>query len=87
MRLLGKYFYNNDLNCERFWFLFGINPDADISKNRFIEVMCKTFEGPDELGRLWENMWNYFDKGRGVLPVAALSNEISKYEIVDLTPK
>ena len=82
LRLLGKYFFNNDLNCERFWFLFGINPDSDISKHRFIEVMTKTFEGPQGADKLWEKLWNYFDKGRGVLPVTALSHEMAKYELV-----
>ena len=79
LRLLGKYFFNNDLNCERFWFLFGISPDSDISKARFIEVMTKTFEGGEQAPKLWEKLWAYFDKGRGVLPVSALSGEMKKY--------
>ena len=45
--------------------------------------MGKTFEGNDAAANLWEKFWNYFDQGRGVLPVAALSSEMKKYEIVD----
>lgn len=29
----------------------------------------------------WEKLWSYFDKGKGVVPVAAVINEMSKYEI------
>lgn len=83
MRLLGKYFHDNDLNCERFWFLFGLSPDDEISKNRFTEVMCKSFEGGDRAGQLWQKMWDHFDRGRGAILVAVLCREMGKYEIVD----
>ena len=29
----------------------------------------------------WEKLWSYFDKGRGVVPVAAIIKEMGKYEI------
>lgn len=35
-RLLGKYFQLNDLDAEKYWFMFGLEPDMDISKNKFI---------------------------------------------------
>ena len=45
--------------------------------------MGKTFDGPEAAEKLWEKLWGYFDKGRGVLPVAALSHEMAKYELVE----
>lgn len=35
LRLFGKYFEVSDLDSEKFWFMFGLTPDSEISKNKF----------------------------------------------------
>ena len=79
LRLLGKYFSINDLNAEKYWFQFGLNPESDISKSKFIECMAFSFESQDE--KVWEGLWSVFDKGRGVCNIGGIINTFSKYEV------
>jgi hypothetical protein len=59
--------------------MFGLNPDAEVSKGKFLEVMTKTFESKSD--KLWEGFWNSFDKGRGSCNVGAIIKTFRKYEI------
>lgn len=62
--------------------MFGINADSDISKNKFLEIIGKTFNSIQEQVELWEKVWNHFDTTqKGVLPVSYLIKELRKYEI------
>ncbi len=49
--------------------MYGINSDNDISKDRFIEIMNKSFN--NQVNN-WEKLWSYVDKGKGVVSVAAI---------------
>ena len=62
MRLLGKYFYISDLNAEKFWFQFGLDGEAEISKTKFLESMKKTFDNREE--KIWEPLWTAFARER-----------------------
>lgn len=79
LRIIGKYLYHSDLDSEKFWYMFGLNPDAEISKGKFLEIMGKTFESKSD--KLWENMWGVFDKGRGSCNMALIIRSFKKYEI------
>ena len=46
--MFGKYFVASDLNAEKFWFMFGLDSEAEISKTKFLETMRKTFESKDD---------------------------------------
>lgn len=43
--------------------------------------MNKSFYIRDDMANNFEKLWNYFDKGRGAVPVAAIIKEMSKYDI------
>ena len=43
--------------------------------------MNKSFYLRDDLANSFEKFWHHFDKGRGAVPVAAIIQEMSKYDI------
>lgn len=51
----------------------GISADADVSKAKFFEVMAKTFGTNDLVNGFWAKLWNYFDKGKGVISVSTVN--------------
>jgi hypothetical protein len=78
LRLFGKYLAVNDLNSEKFWFMFGLNPESEVSKNKFEEIMKKTFESKDE--KVWEPLWNSFSRDRDSCNVGVIIKAFQKYE-------
>lgn len=58
--------------------MFGLNPESEISKNKFEEVMKKTFESKD--GKPWEALWNAFSRDRDSCNVGTIIRAFQKYE-------
>ena len=59
--------------------MFGLTAESQLSKNKFMELMKKTFETKEE--RTWDNFWGLFDKGRGSANVGNIVKLMKKYEI------
>jgi hypothetical protein len=59
--------------------MFGLSPEAEISKAKFLDIMGKTFETKSE--KAWEGLWGCFDKGRGTCGLAGIIRTFRKYEI------
>jgi hypothetical protein len=76
--MLGKYFLMNDLTAEKFWYMFGLTADSDLSRNKFLDAMRRTFDSKEE--KLWDHIWGKFDKGRGACNVGAIIRTLEKYE-------
>lgn len=78
LRLFGKYLAVNDLNSEKFWFMFGLSPESEISKNKFEDTMKKTFESKDE--KAWGPLWSSFSRDRDSCNVGLIIKAFQKYE-------
>lgn len=59
--------------------MFGYESDLDISRGKFMEILKKTFESPDD--KLWGNFWFYFGKDRDAVNVGSIVAAMQKYEI------
>jgi Ca2+-binding EF-hand superfamily protein len=58
--------------------MFDLNKDAEISRNKFLEIMKKNFESKDE--KQWENLWSLFARERDSCNVGSIIKVFQKYE-------